>query len=185
MLSAADRADQHCVWCCCWVSLQDAALLRQIPWQYLLVDEAHRLKNSDSALYQELSGWSFKNKLLVTGTPLQVCACWGARVVCDCHLTAPALIPPLCSCTQLFAFAGSSVMCKKTLTKCVGLLACRTPCGSCGACSTSWSRVASGQQRSLRLPTRSRVLRCVTHCLAGWPGRLGLHAEKVPLGVSR
>jgi chromodomain-helicase-DNA-binding protein 1 len=51
--------------------LQDAALLKQIPWAYLLVDEAHRLKNSESALYQELSSWSFKSKLLVTGTPLQ------------------------------------------------------------------------------------------------------------------
>jgi chromodomain-helicase-DNA-binding protein 1 len=51
--------------------MQDAALLRQIPWAYLLVDEAHRLKNSESALYQELATWSFKSKLLVTGTPLQ------------------------------------------------------------------------------------------------------------------
>lgn len=51
--------------------LQDALLLKQIPWAYLLVDEAHRLKNSESALYQELSSWSFKSKLLVTGTPLQ------------------------------------------------------------------------------------------------------------------
>jgi chromodomain-helicase-DNA-binding protein 1 len=51
--------------------LQDAALLRQIPWAYLIVDEAHRLKNAESALYSELSGWAFRNKLLVTGTPLQ------------------------------------------------------------------------------------------------------------------
>ena len=27
--------------------------------------------DAESALYQELAGWSFKNKLLVTGTPLQ------------------------------------------------------------------------------------------------------------------
>lgn len=31
---------------------QDAALLSKIPWAHLLVDEAHRLKNCESALYQ-------------------------------------------------------------------------------------------------------------------------------------
>jgi SNF2-related domain len=32
---------------------------------------ACRLKNNESALYRELQNWQFKNKLLVTGTPLQ------------------------------------------------------------------------------------------------------------------
>ncbi len=43
----------------------------QVKWNYLVVDEAHRLKNAESALYLELSSWHFRNKLLVTGTPLQ------------------------------------------------------------------------------------------------------------------
>ncbi|KAL6774468.1 hypothetical protein ACKKBG_A25100 [Auxenochlorella protothecoides x Auxenochlorella symbiontica] len=51
--------------------IKDAAILRPIRWNYLVVDEAHRLKNEDSALYRELAAWSFKSKLLVTGTPLQ------------------------------------------------------------------------------------------------------------------
>ena len=32
--------------------LKDAEILGQIQWNYLVVDEAHRLKNNDSALYQ-------------------------------------------------------------------------------------------------------------------------------------
>ncbi|KAL4434102.1 hypothetical protein ABPG75_000543 [Micractinium tetrahymenae] len=51
--------------------LKDSELLRPIRWGYMMVDEAHRLKNDESALYKELIQWSFKSKLLVTGTPLQ------------------------------------------------------------------------------------------------------------------
>ena len=53
------------------LALKDAALLRDIKWSYLMVDEAHRLKNNESALYKELIQWNFKSILLVTGTPLQ------------------------------------------------------------------------------------------------------------------
>ena len=45
----------------------DSSILSAIPWSYLIVDEAHRLKNNESALYTELKSWQFKNKLLVTG----------------------------------------------------------------------------------------------------------------------
>jgi chromodomain-helicase-DNA-binding protein 1 len=53
------------------LALKDASILRNVKWSYLMVDEAHRLKNNESALYRELSQWNFKSKLLVTGTPLQ------------------------------------------------------------------------------------------------------------------
>ena len=36
--------------------LKDAATLGKIPWNFLMVDEAHRLKNNESALYSVSRG---------------------------------------------------------------------------------------------------------------------------------
>lgn len=43
----------------------------QVHWSYVVVDEAHRLKNENSQLSNILRMYKFKHRLLLTGTPLQ------------------------------------------------------------------------------------------------------------------
>jgi len=51
--------------------LADSEHLKGIKWQALAVDEAHRLKNSESQLYVKLKGFGVPCKVLITGTPIQ------------------------------------------------------------------------------------------------------------------
>ena len=51
--------------------ITDAATLRKIPWQALIVDEGQRLKNDGTQLYAELQKYRIHHKVLLTGTPLQ------------------------------------------------------------------------------------------------------------------
>ncbi|VDO03625.1 unnamed protein product [Rodentolepis nana] len=53
------------------ILLKDKAFLGQVPWAALVVDEAHRLKNDASQLYQALFAFDTDTRLLITGTPLQ------------------------------------------------------------------------------------------------------------------
>lgn len=52
--------------------MKDKGQLRKIQWQYIIVDEGHRMKNAQSKFAQTLgSMYQSKHRLLLTGTPLQ------------------------------------------------------------------------------------------------------------------
>jgi SWI/SNF-related matrix-associated actin-dependent regulator of chromatin subfamily A member 5 len=45
--------------------------LKKIKWKYLMIDEAHRIKNENSKLSMCVREFSTEHRLLITGTPLQ------------------------------------------------------------------------------------------------------------------
>jgi chromodomain-helicase-DNA-binding protein 7 len=53
------------------VVIKDSRMLCKIPWKVLIVDEAHRLKNTNSRLVEQLSTLPSEHCVLLTGTPLQ------------------------------------------------------------------------------------------------------------------
>lgn len=51
--------------------MQDAKMFRRKKWKYLILDEAHMIKNWKSQRWQTLLKFNSKRRLLLTGTPLQ------------------------------------------------------------------------------------------------------------------
>ena len=45
--------------------------LKKVPWRFLIIDEAHRIKNERAQLSKTVRLLKTENRLLVTGTPLQ------------------------------------------------------------------------------------------------------------------
>ncbi|KND90088.1 Helicase SWR1 [Tolypocladium ophioglossoides CBS 100239] len=63
------------VWNVCITSyqlvLQDQQVFKRRRWHYLILDEAHNIKNFKSQRWQTLLGFNTHSRLLLTGTPLQ------------------------------------------------------------------------------------------------------------------
>ncbi|KAG1702602.1 hypothetical protein DVH05_009551 [Phytophthora capsici] len=53
------------------VAIIEKAILQKIKWKYLLIDEAHRVKNENSKLSRVVREFKVEHRLLITGTPLQ------------------------------------------------------------------------------------------------------------------
>ncbi|PFH54596.1 hypothetical protein AMATHDRAFT_52228 [Amanita thiersii Skay4041] len=49
----------------------DQQYLQRVKWQYMILDEAQNIKNSSSVRWKTLLGFHCRNRLLLTGTPIQ------------------------------------------------------------------------------------------------------------------
>ena len=53
-------------------AMRDKSTLRTVPWEYIIIDEAHRLKNPKCKLAMELATYPTRSRrVALTGTPLQ------------------------------------------------------------------------------------------------------------------
>jgi SWI/SNF-related matrix-associated actin-dependent regulator of chromatin subfamily A member 5 len=53
------------------VVIKEKAALQKLKYDYLILDEAHRIKNDQCVLSQVLRKFHTEHRLLLTGTPLQ------------------------------------------------------------------------------------------------------------------
>ncbi|OGM44440.1 DNA helicase ino80 [Aspergillus bombycis] len=49
----------------------DAQYFQKVKWQYMILDEAQAIKSSQSSRWKNLLGFHCRNRLLLTGTPIQ------------------------------------------------------------------------------------------------------------------
>jgi SWI/SNF-related matrix-associated actin-dependent regulator of chromatin subfamily A member 5 len=53
------------------ICLIEKSVLKKFSFEYIVIDEAHRIKNVDSILSQIVRSFISRGRLLITGTPLQ------------------------------------------------------------------------------------------------------------------
>ena len=52
-------------------AINDQRIFKRVKWKYIILDEAHNIKNWMSQRWQTLLQFKSQNRLLLTGTPLQ------------------------------------------------------------------------------------------------------------------
>lgn len=67
--------DENRTWHVCVTTYEvcniDRNILNKFAWSYLIIDEAHRLKNEASTFSKTIRSFETRYRLLLTGTPLQ------------------------------------------------------------------------------------------------------------------
>ncbi|PPD73324.1 hypothetical protein GOBAR_DD29743 [Gossypium barbadense] len=53
------------------MAIKEKSALRRFSWRYIIIDEAHRIKNENSLLSKTMRLYNTNYRLLITGTPLQ------------------------------------------------------------------------------------------------------------------
>ncbi|GMJ14062.1 chromatin-remodeling protein 11 [Hibiscus trionum] len=53
------------------MAIKEKSALRRFSWRYIVIDEAHRIKNENSLLSKTMRLYNTNYRLLITGTPLQ------------------------------------------------------------------------------------------------------------------
>ncbi|GLT76937.1 hypothetical protein SLA2020_485700 [Shorea laevis] len=53
------------------MAIKEKSVLRRFSWRYIIIDEAHRIKNENSLLSKTMRIYNTNYRLLITGTPLQ------------------------------------------------------------------------------------------------------------------
>lgn len=67
--------------------MYDRSKLSKVDWKYIIIDEAQRMKDRESVLARDLDRYRCQRRLLLTGTPLQVCCVY--HCLCsDLHYSA-------------------------------------------------------------------------------------------------
>jgi ATP-dependent DNA helicase len=83
--------------------MNDRKYLTGFGWQFIIIDEGHRIKNMDCRLIRELQKFQSANRLLITGTPLQnnLTELWSLL-----HFLLPTVFDKLSTFESWFDFSG-------------------------------------------------------------------------------
>ena len=105
-------------------------MFKRRRWKYLILDEAHMIKNWKSQRWQALLNFSSRRRLLITGTPLQARGRCGGRTrppscTRSTHdpfsgvLPNPSSLAPLRACAgRRERVSGGPRAQRETLTRC-------------------------------------------------------------------